>query len=393
MKRIVIVVCEAEESSHFEGGARALLYKAPLYEHAHRKIMDASNKLGLNAKFISVDAFDKKGEGYDISGGVEHSDIIAVVSPFVFLAPAKTIEDALKCIINNKFTYATVGISGDLYAVFGFGEMIGRGQEIASCADFVKAIRDSGAVYTHKALLEKEKATPISRIDYFKKIEDYRNELLDYFVMSGVEIENRDGIVIGPSCVIRSGCKILPNTQIYNCSSIKEHCVIGPNTVIDRSLIGEDTIIEGSRVSNAVIEDNVTIKRYSVIENNCKIGENVVIHNGCSLENSEIGANSVIYPHAVLVEAKLGKNVIFGSNAVTVKPVVDKEIVKSYQCRIGDNAIVGCNASLIAPIELGNNALVAAGSVITDSVPQNAFAISREFQEIKENRAKKRKRF
>ena len=45
------------------------------------------------------------------------------------------------------------------------------------------------------------------------------------------------------------------------------------------------------------------------------------------------------------------------------------------------------------PIEIGNNALIAAGSVITDSVPQNAFAIAREFQEIKENRAKKRKRF
>ncbi len=393
MKRIVIVVCEAEESSHFEGGAKALLHQSPLYEHAHRKIMDASNKLGLNAKFISVDAFGKKGAGCDISSRVEHSDIIAVVSPFVFLAPAKTIEDALKCITNNKFTYATVGISGDLYAVFGFGEMIGRGQEIASCADFVKAIQDSGAVYTHKALLEKEKATPVSRIDYFKKIEEYRNELLDYFVMSGVEIENRDGIVIGPSCVIRSGCKILPNTQIYNCSSIKEHCVIGPNTVINHSSIGEDTIIENSKVSDAVIEDSVTIKSYSSVTNNCKIGENVTVYDGCSLENSEIGADSVVYPHAVLIEAKLGKNVIIGSNVVTVKPVVDKEIVKTYQCRIGDNAIVGCNSSLIAPIELGENALVAAGTTVTDSVPQNAFAISREFQEIKENRAKKRKRF
>ena len=393
MKKLIIVVCELDDVSYLANGAQTTLFESPLYEHAHRKIMDASNKLGLNVKFMSADVFASKSGSCDIGKNAENSDIIAVVSPLVFLAPSKVIEDAIKCIMNNKFTYATVGISSDYYGIFGFGEMISSGQEISSCNDFEAAIRDSGAVYTHKMLLEKEKATPLSRLDFFKKSEEYRHELLDYFIMSGVDIENRDGVVISPSCVVRAGTKILPNTQIYDGSLIKEHCVIGPNTVISHSEIGEDVTIECSKIADSIIEDGVTVERSCTIVDNCKLGEDTRILNGCVIENSEIGAESTVYPYATLVETKTGKRVSIGSHAVTVKSINEEKIAKTYQCRIGDNAIIGSNASLIMPIEIGNNALIAAGSVITDSVPQNAFAIAREFQEIKENRAKKRKRF
>ncbi len=393
MKRFFIAVCELDEASHFLNGANALLFGAPLYKHAHRKIMDAANKLGLSVKFISVDVFDKKSSSRDLGQNIESGDIIAVVSPLVCLAPSKVIEDAIKCILNNKFTYATVGIANDYYGIFGFGEMVSREQEILTCADFESSIKDSGAVYNRKMLMEKEKATPLSRIEYFKKIEEYRNELLDYLVMSGVDIENRDGIVVSPTCVVRSGTKILPNTQIYDGTLIKEHCVIGPNTVINHSEIGEDVKIANSSVSNSVVLDGVTIESYCSITDNCKIGEDAIIKNGCTIERSDIGAKSTLYSNAVVIETKTGTGVMFGSNSVTVKNVNDEKQNKTYQCRIGDNAIIGCNSSLIAPIELGNNALVAAGSTITDSVPTNAFAIAREFQENKENRAKKRKRF
>lgn len=393
MKRFFIAVCEMDETAHFANGARTPLFGAPLYKHAHRKIMDAVNKLGLSVKFISVDVFDEKSSSQELGKNIESGDFIAIVSPLIFLAPSKVIEDAIKCILNNKFTYATIGIHSDYFGIFGFGEMVSREQVITNCADFEDTIQDSGAVYTRKMLMEKEKATPVTRLDYYKKIEEYRNELLDYLIMSGVDIENRDGVVVSPTSVIRSGTKILPNTQIYEGSLIKAHSVIGPNTVITHSEIGEDVKIENSKISNSVILDGVTVEGYSDISDNCQIGEDAIIKNGCTIKNSEIGARSVIYSNAVIVETKAGAGVMFGSNSVTVKNVNDENHIKTYQCRIGNNAIIGCNSSLIAPIELGDNALVAAGSTITDSVPTNAFAIAREFQENKENRAKKRKRF
>lgn len=393
MRRLIIIVCEVDESSRYKDGVRTNLFNSPFYEHAHRKIMDAANKLELNVKFVSADVFMRKTQNFDISATVESNDIVAVVSPFVFFAPSTAIESAIKQAVNNKFTYSTVGNADDYYAVFGLGEMILKGHDISTCTDFIASIEDTGAVYTHIKVLEKERATPQSRMEYFGKIEGYRKEFLDYLVMSGVDIENREGVIIAPNCVIRPGVKILPNTFIYDNSLIKENSVIGPNAVIVNSQIGEASVIENSKVSGSVLEYGVTVDSYSKIENNCQIDDGVKISSNCTIENSHIGARSVIYPNSVLVETKTGENTIIGSGTVTVKSVCSQTESKTYQTRIGDYAIIGCNSTLVAPIEIGDNGLVAAGSVITDTVPKNAFAIAREFQETKENRAKKRKRF
>ena len=194
-------------------------------------------------------------------------------------------------------------------------------------------------------------------------------------------------------CVVRTGTKILPNTQIYENTLVKEKCVIGPNTVIINSQIGQKSIVENSKISDSVLDYSVTIESNSVLKNNCQIENGVKIHSGCSIENSNIGAKTTVYQNAVLIETKTGRETVIGCATVTVKPTNRSEKSKTYQCRIGNHAIIGCNSTLIEPVEIGNNALVAAGSVITDSIPDDAFAIAREFQETKENKAKKRKRF
>ena len=393
MRRLIIIVCELEETSNFPQGEKTNLFDAPFYEHAHRKIMDAANKLELKVQFISADVFASKEQGIVISTMIETDDIVAVVSPFVFFASSKAVEEALIKVAEEKFAYSTIGSENDLYGVIGVGKMITPGQDITSCKAFLHIISGTGAVYTRTTLLEDEAASPLSRIEYFKKVENYRQEFLDYLVMSGVDIENRDGVTVAPNCVVRAGTKIFPNTQIYNKTLIKEKCTVGPNTVISHSQIGEDSVIENSKILDSVLGQNVKVESYSRIENNCQIENGVRIFSGCTVENSYIGLKSKIYPNSVLIETKAGENVTVGSGTVTVKPVSNKAESKTYQCRIGDYAIIGCNSTLIEPIEIGENGLVAAGSVITDTVPKNAFAIAREFQETKENRAKKRKRF
>ncbi|MBR2024994.1 MAG: hypothetical protein IKA02_04235 [Clostridia bacterium] len=392
-RRIIIVVCDSEYVSNLPEGTKTTLFGAKLDEHAHRKIMDAVNKLGINAKFLSADVFDNKNNTQDLAQKVDRKDIIAVVSPFVFLAPAKVIEEAISSVINQKDTVCTVGNELDYYGAFALGDMIVSGYEITTCAGFVYATTKTGAIYKYKKLMENEVASPVSRIDYFKKVEEYRNDILDYIIMSGVTIENRDGVIISPSCVVRAGTKILPNTQIYNDSLIKENCVIGPNTEIINSEIGEKSTIESSKVSDSVLGYNVTVESHCTLKNNCQLDSGVKIYSGCSIENSSIGINTSVYQNTNLVETKTGQRVVIGSGTVTVKPVSNMAKSKTYQCRIGNYAIIGCNSTLIQPIEIGNNALVAAGSVITDNIPDDAFAIAREFQETKENKAKKRKRF
>lgn len=385
MRKLFITVCELDEIPYLPNGAETELFGAPLYEHAYRKIKDASNKLGLDVEFIRAATFPVRGATNELNPDLK--DIVAVVSPFVFLSHARCVEDALNFVTKNDSAYATIGNVRGLFAVIGLGEMV-LGSAIGSCGDFIHHINENGAVYKHIDIADGEKAVPVSRIEYYKKLEVYRLELFDYLIMSGVDIECRDGVVIAPNTEIRRGTKILPNTQIGAWTIIQENCVIGPDTTIVESKIYEDCVVNSSKISNSDVEAG------AYIGPNCVISEESYIHSGAklygyaNLTHTIVGADSEIQPQVVLKDAEIGERVNIGSNVTTVNHISEERV-----CKIGDDAVIGSGSCLVSPLNIGANALIAAGSVITDDVPANALAVAREFQENKEGWAKKRKRF
>ncbi|MBO5440424.1 MAG: hypothetical protein J6A53_07205 [Clostridia bacterium] len=386
MRKLFITVCELDEISYLPNGVETELFGAPLYEHAYRKIKDASNKLDLDVEFVRAATFPVRGATNELNPDLK--DIVAVVSPFVFLSHARCIEDALNFVVKNDSAYATVGNVRGLFAVIGLGEML-LGSAIGSPVDFIHHIDESGAVYKHIDIADGEKAVPVSRIEYYKKLENYRNELIDYLIMSGVDIECRDGIVIAPNTEIRRGTKILPNTKIGAWTMIFENCVIGPDTTIVESKIHEECVVNSSKITLSDIEKNVHIGPYCIVSNECHILSGARLQGHIELSHTIVGLESKIQPHTVINEAEIGARVSIGSNVTTVNHV-EAEIRK---CKIGDDVIVGSGSCLVLPLNIGMGARVAAGSVITDDVPPNALAIAREFQENKEGWAKKRKRF
>ena len=386
MRKLFITVCELDEISYLPRGVETELFGAPLYEHAYRKIKDASNKLGLNVEFVRAATFPVRGATNELNPDFE--DIVAVVSPFVFLARSKSIEEALTFIIKNDTAYATVGNLRSLFAVFGLGKMV-SGAAIGSCSDFIHHISECGAVYKYAPILDGEKAVPVSRIEYFKKLEAYRNELLDYLIMSGVDIECRDGVVIAPNTEIRRGTKLLPNIYVGEWTRICENCVIGSGSHISESEIHEGCEINGSIIKSSTLEKNVYVGQYCSITDECHILSGSKIGGYVSLMRATVGIDSEIQSHTSLSNIDIGARVSIGSNVTTVAPRASDV----RKCKLGDNVVVGSSTSLVAPLNIGANALIAAGSVITDDVPANALAIAREFQQNKENWAKKHKRF
>ncbi len=386
MRKLFITVCELDEISYLPNGVETELFGAPLYEHAYRKIKDAANKLDLDVEFVRAATFPVRGATNELNP--ELKDIVAVVSPLVFLAHARCIEDALNFVTKNDFAYATVGNVRGLFAVIGLGEML-LGSAIGSCGDFIHHINECGAVYKHIDIADGEKAVPVSRIDYFKKLEPYRNELIDYLIMSGVDIECRDGIIIAPNTEIRRGTKILPNTQIGAWTRIYENCTIGPDTVIIESEIDEGSVVDSSKIIKSDIGENAYIGPYCIVADKCELGSGVRLNSNVELLHTTVGQDTLIQAQVTLKDTVLGANANIGNNVTTVNHN-DKE---ERKCKIGNGVIVGSGSSLVSPLVIGDNALVAAGSVITDNVPSNALAIAREFQENKDGWAKKRKRF
>ena len=152
--------------------------------------------------------------------------------------------------------------------------------------------------------------------------------------------------------------------------------------IYDNVKIGKDTVIH----PNTIIQSNVTIGE------NCEIGPNAFIREGCVLKDkvkigncveikkTTIGEGSKVPHLTYLGDCKVGKNCNIGCGTITC----NYDGVNKHQTIIGDNAFIGSNVSLVAPVKVGNNVTVAAGSTITEDIPDNTLSIARERQINKE---------
>jgi bifunctional UDP-N-acetylglucosamine pyrophosphorylase/glucosamine-1-phosphate N-acetyltransferase len=154
------------------------------------------------------------------------------------------------------------------------------------------------------------------------------------------------------SCIIENNCSISKQAKIGN-----------------GSLIKFGTVIE----DNCIIGENCIIGPYAHIHNNSEIGDNCIIGNFVEIKNSKLG-NKVKAKHlAYLGDLECGDDVNFGCGVV----IANYDGKNKHKTIIKSHAFVGCNANLIAPLTIGNNTFIAAGSTITKDVCDDEFAIER----------------
>ncbi|MBQ8004366.1 MAG: UDP-N-acetylglucosamine diphosphorylase [Oscillospiraceae bacterium] len=212
-----------------------------------------------------------------------------------------------------------------------------------------------------------------------KRIEVIGNHMKCGVLFSSLDADIADDVKIGAGTVIHSG------TVIGAGCVIGENCEIGPNSVITVSKIGDGVSVNSSKVSDSEVGAGTTVGPFSHLRNGCKVGEKCRIGNFVELKNATLDNGSKVSHLSYIGDASLGKNVNMGCGSITV----NYDGVGKYRTEIGDNAFVGCNVNLIAPVKVGEGALVAAGSTITDEVPVDALAIARARQTVKEDRASK----
>lgn len=203
---------------------------------------------------------------------------------------------------------------------------------------------------------------------------------------NGVEFVCTDGITIGRDVKIGSGTTILPGTVIKGKTIISENCVIGPNCLIDDCIIGFNTKLNYVQAYNSTIGDNVKIGPFVHIRPNSTIKSGVKIGDFVEVKNSVVGENTAIAHLTYVGDSDVGRHVNFGCGCVTV----NYDGCKKSRTTIGDNAFIGCNTNLIAPVTVGNGAYTAAGTTVTKNVPDNALCLDRGEFRIKEDYALKK---
>jgi len=154
------------------------------------------------------------------------------------------------------------------------------------------------------------------------------------------------------------------------------------NTYISEDVeIGEGTVINPFTVikSGVKIGKNCEIGPFAYIREGCEVCDNAKVGSFVEIKKTKVGKGSKVPHLSYMGDCEIGEKTNIGCGTITC----NYDGVNKHKTVIGDNAFIGSNSNFVAPVNIGNNVLVAAGSTITKDVPDNALAIARERQIVK----------
>lgn len=211
-----------------------------------------------------------------------------------------------------------------------------------------------------------------------------REKINSIHMLNGVSIINPDTVTIGHDVEIECNVTIYPNTYITGPSVIKTGAKIGPNTEIHTSVVHENVKVKHSLVHDSEIHANTTIGPFAHLRNGAEIGEYNRVGNFVEVKDSKTGNGTKAAHLAYIGDTITGDNVNFGCGSITV----NYDGINKHKTIIGNDVFIGCNTNLVAPINVGNNVFIAAGSTVTKDIPEGALAIARNKQINKADYAK-----
>lgn len=215
-------------------------------------------------------------------------------------------------------------------------------------------------------------------------------KIIKKFKDKGITILDPRNTYIGNDVQIAKGNVIYPNTFLKGKIKIGPKNTLGPNLYIEGNVtISSGNTITYSYITDSRIGNNNEIGPYARLRDSVVLGNNIKIGNFVEVKNSKIGNNAQIAHLSYIGDAKIGSKVNIGAGTITAN--YNSITGKKSKTVIKDKASTGSNSVLVAPVIIGEGAIIAAGSVVTKNVPQNALAITRPKQENKLDWIKKKK--
>ena len=193
---------------------------------------------------------------------------------------------------------------------------------------------------------------------------------------SGVTIIDPQSTWIAPEVKIGQETIILPGCYITGNVEIAESCTIGPNTQITGpSRVGAGSTVQQSVVTNSYIADNCRVGPFAHLRDLANVGNNCRIGNFVEVKKSHIGTKTNVSHLSYIGDATLGKEVNIGAGTITAN--YNRITGQKSKTIIGDHSSTGSNSVLVAPVVVGEDAMVAAGTVVVENVPDGSLAIGR----------------
>ncbi len=214
----------------------------------------------------------------------------------------------------------------------------------------------------------------------------FRERKIRQLMLDGVTVEKPETVTVDSGVTVGMDTVIEPFAQLLGKTTVGEDCHIGACSIVrDSDLADGVTVSPFTVIGTSRLESGVTVGPFARLRMGNHLAKNAHIGNFVELKKARIGAGTKAGHLAYLGDCDLGESVNVGAGTITC----NYDGVHKHGTKIGDGVFVGSNSTLVAPIEIGAGAYLAAGSVITENVPEKALALGRARQVIKEGWKKK----
>jgi bifunctional UDP-N-acetylglucosamine pyrophosphorylase/glucosamine-1-phosphate N-acetyltransferase len=273
------------------------------------------------------------------------------------------LETSLQEVTNNN-------AANEFYLTDIVSIMSSKGVNISTCVSSNEEVQGAN----NKKELEK-----LESIYRSMKTEDLFNQGIT--IVDAKRLDVRGEVKAGKDCLIDVNVILEGDIKLGNNVSI------GPNTILKDVEIGDDTKIEAfSHVVSAKIGNNCSIGPYARLREGSKIEDSGKVGNFVETKNSTLGSGSKANHFTYLGDTTVGTKTNIGAGTITC----NYDGKDKHKTVVGDNSFIGSNSSLVAPVKIGNNTTIAAGSTITKDVPSDALGVGRAKQSNKDNWSKKK---
>lgn len=194
---------------------------------------------------------------------------------------------------------------------------------------------------------------------------------MDYILESSVQVGTN--VTIEPFAVVKGN------------SILRDGCVIGSFSYVENSEIGENTVVKASRIVDSFVGANCSIGPNAHLRNTAYVYDNCRVGNFVEIKNSTLHRGVKASHLAYIGDACVGEDTNIGCGVI----FVNYDGKTKHRTTVGKNCFIGCNANLVAPLNIGDNCFIACGTTVDKNIPCGAFSIGRSYLTVKEGKAKK----
>lgn len=197
---------------------------------------------------------------------------------------------------------------------------------------------------------------------------------------AGVTMMDPEQVWVGPEATVGQDTELLPQTFVWGRSHVGSDCVVGPNSRLVNASVGDGCLVDETIIVDSAIDDEVKCGPRAYLRGGAHFHKGAKAGTHVEIKGSEVGENSKVPHLSYIGDATLGRDVNIGGGSITC----NYDGKHKSHTQIGDHVFVGSDTMMVAPVTIGDNALIGASSCITRDVPAGALSLERSRQYVQE---------